>query len=304
MISLSSENLVTGISLLTGSYLLYKLFDRVISKVINPTSNQIVNKCILFTNVAISTTLSSYSLNYLENKCPNDKSIIKEFTILFILTRIAYPITNNLLNKYVPEYRSITPDHKKMYVVKNFIKSFFLAGLCCIVPFKIISVISGNYDVYFIKQCSICYIINDIMGLILVRKMPITTVIHHSITSTLGAFTLLKTSSETNIVDLAVMYAIFSSMAFSVNFYLGYRVFSNNIWRKKILSITSFWVYLLTCIINWGIQSILITRLYKISPVQFGLYMIFLYSIIKDDIILMKWLYDDSRKLKIIEKRL
>lgn len=224
-------------------------------------------------------------------------SLISEFVLLLNGTFTFYNILYHVLNKYVKSFREISPEHKKMYVVKNFVKSAMLANLCYLIPTHIWKVFSGNCDLYFMKRCAIHYVINDIVGLLIVKKLPTTTKIHH-ITTTIFAFlTLLKTNNTIDIITLIEIYAMFSALAFCVNFYLGFRVFPSNVLIKKNLSLLSFVVYAGTCIINWLAQMYLVYQLFFVSIWQVCIYIAFFFSVARDDVILMKWLYDDYMSL-------
>ena len=228
------------------------------------------------------------------------KIIYNEFTNVFCITTIAYFILEKILNKFVKSFRDIEPSHKKMYVVKNFIKSFFLAGLCTNLG-NFIDLLNGTLNLMFVKQCAIYYIINDVIGLLLVNKLPTTTKIHHITTSMCGLALFMKESNNLDVLTLIVLYAVFSSMSFCVNFYLGFRVYSTNKQIKSKLSNASFWVYLISCIVNWILQAWLAQLVIPNVPIYHTLiYVAFLYLVGKDDIILMKWLYDDHNKFKQI----
>ena len=284
------------------TYFIYIINDRILKNVINSKYNNIIfllieqlikqyyDDYIIPANIIISSAISNYSIDVF------DKNIVTEFIILYSVTRIVYSVLLIIMNIYVPTFNNIHPIHKKMYVIKNFVKSCTLAGLCLFIPILIKNVIHKTFDINFFKRCTIYYIINDIIGLLVVNKLPRTTVIHHITTTLCGLFTQFKSDPNLDIITLIIIYATFSSLAFIVNFYLGYRIFSNNVHRKRILSISSFWIYLITCMINWLIQIYLAYELLYISISQFSLYIIFLTSVARDDIILMKWLYDDHNK--------
>lgn len=219
--------------------------------------------------------------------------IYKEFSIVFFITLFMYFIVEKLLNRFDISFNNIEPVHKKMYVIKNYIKSFFLAGLCTQLVY-FLDLLNGTLDLIFIKRCTIYYIMNDIIGLLLVKKLPTTTKIHHITTSLCGLATIAKQSTNMDILTLIVLYAVFSSMSFCVNFYLGFRVYSINDKLKKLLSIISFWVYITSCIICWIFQANLAYIVIPTIPIwQSLIYFAFLYSVGRDDIILMKWLKDD-----------
>lgn len=227
--------------------------------------------------------------------------LILEFILLLNGTFIFYNILYYVMNKYVKSFKEIYPEHKKMYVIKNFTKSIMLAILSIKIPSNIVDVFNGNCDLYFIKKCAIHYVINDIVGLLIVKKLPTTTKIHH-ITTTIFAFlTLLKTKNTIDIITLIEIYALFSALAFCVNFYLGFRIFPANIIIKKYLSLLSFVVYVITCFFNWSVQMYLLYKLFFVSITQVYIYLIFFFSVARDDIILMKWLYNDYNTIHKID---
>lgn len=284
-----------------GTYFIYMLIERSIKYFSRsdydgiPYLNKITdnyNSFIIPTNIIISCALCNFILTFL------DRNIITEFLLLYMVVNLIYKMLYSLMNTYVETFRQIDPSHKKMYVIKNFVKSLTLAGLCIVVPIVSQDMFYGIFDIAFFKRCAIYYTINDVMGLLLVRKLPRTTVIHHTTTILCGILTQFKKDDKFDIIILIIIYAIFSSIAFIVNFYLGYRIFSDNNRRKQILSITSFWIYLISCVINWTIQLYLAIQLFMTSISQFSLYVAFFISVARDDVILMKWLYDDHNKFK------
>jgi len=221
--------------------------------------------------------------------------IYNELICVFSITYILYYILYYLLNKYCSSFNNIQPEHKKMYVVKNYIKSLYLALLCFTLP----NYIMGQYDILFIKRCCIYYIINDLIGLLLVSKLPTTTIIHHSTTSLFGLAILTKKNDNLDILTLTVLYAIFSSLTFLVNFYLGYRVHSSNNYIKYYISKIANCIYIISCAINWIVQLYLFYGIIWTIPLYHTiLYLCFLYSVVKDDLILMKWLYNDQIQCK------
>lgn len=231
--------------------------------------------------------------NNIINSIPYE--IYKEFSVVFYVTCFVYFILEKILNKTSKSFNNINPNHKKLYVIKNYVKSFFLAGLCSFI-YNFIYLINGSLDLMFIKRCAAYYIMNDVVGLLLVKKLPITTKIHHITTSIAGFTIIMKETTKIDILTLIVLYAVFSSMAFCVNFYLGLRIYSKNTKLKQILSIASFWVYLISCIISWIFQAYMSYFVLPTVPLWHSLlYSMFLYSVVNDDIILMKWLYNDNK---------
>ena len=166
--------------------------------------------------------------------------IFDEFSIVFYITSGLYYVLRFLMSNFSIQFNDIQPKHKKMYVIKNLIKSFFLAGLCTQL-YKFSGLFYGILDVSLIKKCAVYYIMNDIIGLLLVKKLPSTTKMHHLTTTTCGILIIMYQTNKVNALTLIVLYAMFSSMAFCVNFYLGIRVYSRNTRLKRYLSNISFW---------------------------------------------------------------
>ena len=98
------------------------------------------------------------------------------------------------------------------------------------------------------------------------------------------------------------IYTFMSILSFGVNAYLGLRYLITDkpsFFNKmvNILRIMSFYIYLSCCLVNWGIHIYLIGNkvIYDYLSITYILYLIFLIPIIRDDIILMTWLYNKSR---------
>jgi hypothetical protein len=275
-----------------------------------------INVIISFMLLCIATTLSLLISNY------TDSNIATEFIIIFICTYHLYGVLFTIMNKYVEPFKNINPEHKKMYVIKNFVKATVLAGLCVVILLNVSDLLTGKMDVKLIKRCSIYYVINDGIGLLIVEKLPTTTIIHHSVTSICGLLMQFKTSNEIDTLFLIAIYAIFSSFSYCVNYYLGFRIFAGYENIKRFMSIASFWIYLMSCLINWTIQLCLAIELYRdclyglwekiirlgvhenesrqvnyLMLLQFFLYVVFFTAVAKDDIVLMKWLFNDHRTI-------
>lgn len=189
------------------------------------------------------------------------------------------------------KFRNINPAHKKIYVVKNFVKSLYLADICLKIPAILTQLYNRNLDLIFVKKLSIAYFLNDFIALLIVPKLPTTTVLHHIFSSTLGFYTLTKTTNTIDIQMLALMYGCFSCMSYIVNFFLAYRVIYNNNFSGKILAFLSLIIYISTTALNWLVQVYLLYDSFKFTFGFLG-YFVFLYMVMRDDIILMKWLYD------------
>ncbi|AYV80130.1 MAG: hypothetical protein Gaeavirus11_10 [Gaeavirus sp.] len=252
-----------------------------------------------------------------------DTFIVAEFLVLVTCNYHLYKFLYVFMNKYFKSFRDISPEHKKYYVIKNFVKSLTLAWLFVVTLMNYEDIIYGTYELTFIKRCAVYYSLNDVIGLFVVDKLPATTVVHHTMTSLCTLCVQFKKSSKLDVISLVIIYAIFSSAAFCVNFYLGLRIYAGCEYVKKVLSITSFWIYVLNCVVNWGVQLYLsfilfhdcLVRTYDLLAnyvmclycseypsyenvdyvllAQLLMYIAFFVAVAKDDVILMKWLFND-----------
>ena len=206
-----------------------------------------------------------------------------------------YSVSNYIGNKYITAYREINPQHKKFYVLKNFLKSIVL-GFFILNYWNIYeSIIKNGWNNSEIYSMTIMYIINDLSGLIIVnRKLPRTTQIHHICVTILGYFSLKTDYTQPTVMRLVFINAYFSSMAFLVNLFLAVRiVYPKNI-ITYILSIISLFNYIIVCVLNWGIHYFTFYNTYMTNNFDksYIYYFIIFHLIMRDDLILMKWLKD------------
>lgn len=224
----------------------------------------------------------------------------------FLLILILYNFFYYTLNLF--EIFNILNYDKKIYIVKNIVKSIILGYLSFATINIIPSLINNkNYNNELIKHYSTLYVGNDIFALLFVPNLPKTTKIHHTITTILLFYSLNIDYNNNKIIGrLLIIYSIFSCYSFIVNLYLGIRFFknNNNLLDKfiDIIRITAYYIYVISCIINWIIQSIIIS--YNIILININLeillYVFLLQFIVKDDLILINWLkikYTDNIKI-------
>ena len=231
-------------------------------------------------------------LSFLDNK------IVQNLIYLVfccISTGLLYLLTHSLL-QFNQKYNSFDYN-KKCYILKNIIKSFSLAYLCL---FKVSSII---YDAYLDKWENIIlnnfasiYVSNDIMGLLILPKLPTSTKLHHITTTIMLFYSYTIDFNHDNVGRLLFILIIFSSLSFIVNFYLGVRYLRNNNklfndWLN-LIRLSAFYIYMVCCIINWSIQVIILTIKFLNFKLTwpYYVYIILLIPVIYDDIVLLKWL--------------
>jgi len=200
----------------------------------------------------------------------------------------------------------------RMYIVKNFLKSFILFYISVNLTYELLNnYIEGQttLDNTLIKSYGSLYVSNDIVALIVVRKLPLTTKIHHIITtSLLFYFFSLDINDYSNIGIMVLIYSLFSAYAFMVNFYLAaryFRVEDQNFITKYINKNTfidkirywAYYIYAGLCATNWTVNLIIyIMKIIDNSlTLEYVLYALILTMVVRDDIILMEWLQEKSK---------
>ena len=207
---------------------------------------------------------------------------------------MSYFILDFGLWKLTTGYRSIYPNHKTFYVRSNMIKGLLLGFWS---PYAI----SLLYNMYVynswnkgqLKILAALYSSLDTVSLYMVPKMQLNTIVHHVAVFLLYMYCLWCDFELVGLTRIIIVYAIWSTLAWSVNLYLSLRVFVHrNNYRLHILCIFAFFSYLGCCIMNWSYQ---LNSLYNFwNDGEFGIgcsiYSITMLFIIYDDIVLMHYL--------------
>lgn len=235
---------------------------------------------------------------------------IAGFLLFCAIITFGMIVGKHVWEKLDPKFASISPSHKKWYVVANISKALFLAVLALSHRFWL-----GAFRLYFydqfqtleVKRCGVIYVATDAVALYMVPKLPRSTLIHHVSTITMvGIVSTINLDIKgwdglIGVSKMGVLYAIFSTVAFSVNAYLALRVvYPKAPWLKPLVKI-SLCTYLLCCGCNWSIHIIWLINL--ITTFQFSvfnlLYMFAIATIIHDDIVLIKWLVNKSSPMAV-----
>ena len=181
--------------------------------------------------------------------------------------------------------------YKKKYVVKNLIKSFNLAGLTLYsVPFVIYpAFMYHSWNNNIIHLCGLFYSSNDLAALMYVPNLPKTTQNHHKVTVFLSLLSLFIDYNNSSLGRMLFVYTIASSSSFIVNTYLGSRYIYD---KEELVSMkkTARNVYGMALATNWGWHIYWCVNYYYLLNIQHLLYFIVMFFIVKDDIILFKWL--------------
>ncbi len=222
----------------------------------------------------------------------------------------SYDICSYFLN-YNKNFIEIskTNENRKNYIIKNVVKS---VNLCLIIPLTIYILncvfLKKELENNFVKNFASYYVSNDIVALIKVRKLPKTTVFHHTMTITLlivNYFIDYENLESNSLAKLLIVYTCFSCYSFMVNTYLGLRFLEFNntnlndnekLFNKylELLRVYSYYIYITCIILNWTYQ------IYDLIIFEFNIsrcmYIIGLLPIVNDDIILLSWLKKKTKK--------
>lgn len=150
-----------------------------------------------------------------------------------LLNLLLFCVFNNCCYYIYPYFLSlnsnynILKDDKKIYVIKNVIKSVNLLLLITQTN-NLISFIKFNKHLSnnFVNNFASFYVSNDIVALYRVKKLPSSTLFHHIMTTILLFVSYnidFENLEDTSLAKLLIVYTCFSCYPFTVNSYLGLR---------------------------------------------------------------------------------
>ncbi len=209
----------------------------------------------------------------------------------------SYHFFDYLLSLSCNTYSLIHNKEKKFYVLSNLIKSSLLfvytpSAVCILYD----TMYNDNWNNLTIKNMGSLYAIPDFVSLFMVKNMSRSTKIHHILVVIFYLSNLMNDYNKENIFRPLTVYAIFSTLSYSVNFTLAIRFFKKKN-LKRILIPLSFYIYSSCCIINWLWNIYYIKKLIYINNhFTIYIYMLFISFIVWDDIILLKWLHFKKNK--------
>ena len=213
-----------------------------------------------------------------------------------------YFVTDLILTAYNENYIKLNND-KKMYAVSNLLKSVQLGLMTPLAGYVLFdSMYNNHWENTLIKNLGVLYAMPDTISLIKVKKMDLTTKIHHVVVCLFNVASIHNDYNNNNIVRCLLIYAVFSTFAFIVNFMLGVRFLHTNKNIDRMLSRCSFYVYTMCCMINWIWHYFYVSELYgecETTGCKIGIstYIFLVGTIAIDDIKLNKWLFKKSEFL-------
>lgn len=217
---------------------------------------------------------------------------VSEYLLWNFVLYISYKPTHNLMDRYISNYREITPIHKKKYVVSNLLKGLVLGinshlGINFLYNYYKYNI----WDLETIKMFGAIYAALDMVSMFKVEKMQTNTTIHHIMVQLLYFYGLLVNNfDKTTLSNPIVIYAIYSGLAFFVNIYLSLRIFIDDDIFLKVLKRISFIIYLCCCCQNWSYQLFFLLAYRDINIIKKIVYSMIIATIMYDDLVLMKYL--------------
>jgi hypothetical protein len=182
---------------------------------------------------------------------------------------------HGLFLQFWPTFAAIQPKHKQWYVIANFSKALFLGGQCFSFAWWYYSYLHNacafnpllraaklgefqpcTYDAYplqesWTKTVSATYVITDVLALLMVPKLPTSTIIHHVSTAIFVALVFTIPLQDYPVGQKLMLYGFWSTISFPVNAFLALRVLYPTAQPLKHFAQFSALVYGVCCFFNW-----------------------------------------------------
>lgn len=182
----------------------------------------------------------------------NDVPYISYFFASLFLYYCCYQFLNFVMkNNY--DYQNLEQDRKN-YFLKNIVKTIAMIVIALHGSSLLYQgVVNDIWDNRVIYMVGYQYSALDVLGLIMVRKLPINSKIHHVSSFALSVLnTYVDYSKPTFWLGLPI-YCLLSCYAFFVNMYLGLRLIVAPKNLKFILD-SAYFSYIFLLFLNWSFQ--------------------------------------------------
>lgn len=210
----------------------------------------------------------------------------------------SYCVCDFVMQRKSTSYVSI-PDDKKFYALSNLIKS---ATLVSYVPFAAHTLwqctIDDVWDTARIHRLSVLYCIPDFVSLFLVRRMTKPTVVHHLFVVIFTVVNVHNDYNDDNACRGVVVYACFSTFAYLVNLLLASRFLNATSQYAAHLSLLATCIYVFCLGLNWTWQLWYVSNRFAATPRTCVAYMCALLMVVYDDVVLCRWLCNNTRRLR------
>lgn len=203
-----------------------------------------------------------------------------------------------LLQSYSTSFQKISED-KKFYTISNLMKAGLLAAITPFAMYQLYRVTAlDEWDTNTLRNLGCIYAIPEFVSLLIVRRMSWSTIAHHVFVIVFNAFSIQNDYANENVCRLIVVYAAFSTFAYSVNMLLASRFLGVSPKISKALSFVALCVYVLCCAMNWTWQVHYLSRLIVYHQHwSIYCYMVGICFVMYDDMVLNKWLLQNARNM-------
>jgi hypothetical protein len=204
--------------------------------------------------------------------------------LTFIINSFLVMALYNIWEQILYNEATVHYDPRKIsYISTNVVKSNYLLGLCPICLFLLLNF--DDHDIQYVKNLGAIYAAIDFAALFYNKRMTTNTIIHHITVVLFFVLNLFDTYKDGSISKMIMIYAIFSTFAYLVNFCLGLRLMFP---IPGILYRGVFFLYFFLCIANWKHQFEFMFEYFERPLVK--CYGLLLFFVIYDDMVLLQWL--------------
>jgi len=205
----------------------------------------------------------------------------------------SYFVMDYYMARLSTSYNAI-PDDKKFYVLSNLVKSGVLLAYSPIcIKLLYLTLAHGEWSTPRIRNMGVLYAIPDFVSLLLVKRMSMSTKVHHVCVVLFMLVNLFVEYEQESVGRALVVYAIFSTFAYLVNLLLASRFLAISARLSLAMSALALVVYGACLGINWTWQLAFLGRLWMRDHTSLPLYvyMALISMVVYDDIVLIKWLW-------------
>ena len=226
-------------------------------------------------------TVSAFLLYVIESNQP-----IVVFLVGSYICYTTYFTVHYYLMLWSSSY-SCLENQKQFYVLSNLIKS---GALLIYTPFACHTLwsicLNDHWNNVIIHNQGMLYAIPDVVSLCLVRHMSWSTKLHHVVVAIFAFVNLFTDYTTSTLCRSMVVYAIFSVYSYLVNALLASRFIA---FRPRGLTTLALCIYLISCALNWSWQIYFLMN--QVKTVLLLIYVLFMFVLVHDDLVLMKWLW-------------
>jgi hypothetical protein len=200
---------------------------------------------------------------------------------------LSYPLIRRGLECTSSRYRALDPV-TQTYVSSNLLKAGVLAGITCVHATGLRDIVlHDRWDADLLLAFAPWYAALDVVSLAQVRRMMRSTLVHHVLVGLCGVYVSTHRIGPGTLSGQIAVYALFSSLAWFVNGFLGARYLMDD--HSKALTTaarTCGLGYAAVCAVHWTFQAHCVWR----APQSLWCLPVLFAGFVQDDVVLMRWL--------------